>query len=32
MCKYGTLKTVEVISRRGLGEERLIEGMNQTGV
>jgi hypothetical protein len=33
MCEYGTLKPVEVISWRGVEEERrIMEGMNQTGV
>jgi hypothetical protein len=32
MYKYGTLKTVEIISRKGEGKKgRLMGGMNQTG-
>jgi hypothetical protein len=32
MYEYGTLKTVEVILRKGMGEEKIMEEMKQTWV
>jgi hypothetical protein len=30
--EYGTLKPVRVILRSGVGKDRIMEGMNKTGV